>query len=244
MARSLVKARKSILVGGGTGAGKTSTLNALSRLIPLYERIVTVEDARELQIQNPNWVALETVEPYREGAVSVGIGDLVRNCLRMTPDRIVVGEVRGDEAFFLIRALSSGHGGGFGTIHCNDAVSALRQLQLLAQMAPVGGLTSVAVSEMVGEAIDVVFYQALDEEDGKRRITEVIEILKPGTIVSDPGGVEYQVRKLAQWDPWMRGWTFPHRPSHSLLRSIQLLGLEWPKESSGVSESDTPSGNG
>jgi pilus assembly protein CpaF len=239
MARSLVKARKSILVGGGTGAGKTSTLNALSRLVPLHERVVTVEDARELQIQNPNWVALETVEPYREGVAPVGIGDLVRNCLRMTPDRIVVGEVRGDEAFFLIRALSSGHGGGFGTIHCNDALSALRQLQLLAQMAPIGGLTSATVAEMVGEAIDIVFYQALDEEDGKRRVTEVIEILKPGAVVSDRGGVEYQIRRLARWNPWVRDWTFPQRPSSGLMRSIQLLTLEWPVESTEMPDLNT-----
>ena len=239
MARSLVKARKSILVGGGTGAGKTSTLNALSRLVPLHERVVTVEDARELQIQNPNWVALETVEPYREGVAPVGIGDLVRNCLRMTPDRIVVGEVRGDEAFFLIRALSSGHGGGFGTIHCNDALSALRQLQLLAQMAPVGGLTSAAVAEMVGEAIDVVFYQFLDEEDGKRRITEVVEVLNPGAMVGVQGGVEYRVRKLARWNPWVRNWTFPTRPSPALLRAIQLRNLDWPEDSLGAPDPDT-----
>lgn len=231
MAHSLVKARKSILVGGGTGAGKTSTLNALSRLIPIHERVVTVEDARELQVQNPNWVALETVEPYREGVVPVGIGDLVRNCLRMTPDRIVVGEVRGDEAFFLIRALSSGHGGGFGTIHCNDAYSSLRQLQLLAQMAPVGGLTSLVVAEMVGEAIDVVFYQALDEEDGKRRITEVIEVLKPGAVVNPRGGIEYRFRSLIRWNSWVQEWTFPQRPSAALLRCIQLMDLEWPQES-------------
>jgi pilus assembly protein CpaF len=231
MAQSLVKARKSILVGGGTGAGKTSTLNALSRLIPIHERVVTVEDARELQIQNPNWVALETVEPYREGVVPLGIGDLVRNCLRMTPDRIVVGEVRGDEAFFLIRALSSGHGGGFGTIHCNDAHSSLRQLQLLAQMAPVGGLTSLVVAEMVGEAIDVVFYQALDEEDGKRRITEVIEVLKPGAVVNPRGGIVYRFRRLVRWNSWGQDWTFPQGPSAALLRSIKLLDLDWPNES-------------
>ena len=228
MARSLVQARKSILVGGGTGAGKTSTLNALSRLIPIHERVVTVEDARELQIQNPNWVALETLEPYKEGVAPVGIGDLVRNCLRMTPDRIVVGEVRGDEAFFLIRALSSGHGGGFGTIHCNDAHSALRQLQLLAQMAPVGGLNSMVVAEMVGEAIDVVLHQVLDEEDGRRRISEVIEVQKPGTVIHPNGVVEYRFRTLVRWDPWVRDWSFPHRPSRALQRAIRLHGLDWP----------------
>lgn len=230
MAESLVKARKSILVGGGTGAGKTSTLNALSRLVPLHERVVTVEDARELQIQNPNWVALETVEPYREGVAPVGIGDLVRNCLRMTPDRIVVGEVRGDEAFFLIRALSSGHGGGFGTIHCNDAISALRQLQLLAHMAPVGGLTSMVVGEMVGEAIDVVLYQARGE-DGRRRITEVMEVEKPGVWIRSDGGLEFRFRRLVAWVPWNETWEYPRRPSAQLLRTMRLLELEWPEES-------------
>jgi pilus assembly protein CpaF len=200
-------------------------------LVPLHERVVTVEDARELQIQNPNWVALETVEPYREGVAPVGIGDLVRNCLRMTPDRIVVGEVRGDEAFFLIRALSSGHGGGFGTIHCNDAVSGLRQLQLLAQMAPIGGLTSVAVAEMVGEAIDVVVYQALDNEDGKRRVTEVLEVLKPGILVGPEGRSTFKVRRLVAWNPEKRDWEHPLRPSSRLVGSVGRLGLAWPEES-------------
>ena len=170
----------------------------------------------------------------------MGVGDLVRNCLRMTPDRIVVGEVRGDEAFFLIRALSSGHGGGFGTIHCNDALSAMRQLQLLAQLAPVGGLTNATVAEMVGEAIDAVVYQALDEEDGKRRITEVVEVLKPGVLVNDRGGVDYQVRRLARWNPWMRDWTYPMRPSNYLLRSVQLRELEWPKVSLEAPECSVP----
>ena len=228
MARSLVMARKSILVGGGTGAGKTSTLNALSRLIPAHERVVTVEDARELQVQNPNWVALETVESYKEGVAPVGIGDLVRNCLRMTPDRIVVGEVRGDEAFFLIRALSSGHGGGFGTIHCNDAHSALRQLQLLAQMAPVGGLSSMVVAEMVGEAIDIVFHQTFDEADGKRRVSEVIEVEKPGAVIHPNGSVEYRFRTMVAWEARSQDWVFHRRPSMRLQKVLRLHHLDWP----------------
>jgi pilus assembly protein CpaF len=233
MAESLVKARMSILVGGGTGSGKTSTLNALSCLIPAHERVVTVEDARELQIQNPNWVALETVEPYKEGVPPMGIGDLVRNCLRMTPDRIVVGEVRGDEAFFLIRALSCGHGGGFGTIHCNDAVSALRQLQLLAQTAPVGDLNSLLVAEMIGEAIDVVIHQALDDEGGIRRIYEIIEIERPGVTVYPNGSLKFRVRTLVKWDPWTLRWIFPCRPSERLMTAIKLQYLDWPQESIG-----------
>ncbi|BDU76847.1 CpaF family protein [Mesoterricola sediminis] len=231
MAHSLVQARKSIIVGGGTGAGKTSTLNALSRLIPLHERVVTVEDARELQIQNPNWVALETVEPYREGVGAVGIGDLVRNCLRMAPDRIVVGEVRGDEAFFLIRALSSGHGGGFGTLHCNDAHSALRQMQLMAQMAPVSGLNSMVVAEMVGEAIDVVFHQAYDEKDGKRRVSEVLEIEKPGALIHANGKVEYRFRRLVAWEAQRQDWVFPQRPSMTLTTVLRRHDLDWPRPS-------------
>ena len=244
MARSLVEARKSIIVGGGTGAGKTSTLNALSRLIPLHERVVTVEDARELQIQNPNWVALETVEPYKEGVAPIGIGDLVRNCLRMAPDRIVVGEVRGDEAFFLIRALSSGHGGGFGTLHCNDAHSALRQLQLLAQMAPVSGLNSMVVAEMVGEAIDVVLHQAFDEKDGKRRVSEVIEVEKPGAVIHPNGSVGYAFRSLVAWDPRGQDWTFPQRPSQGLLAALQLRDLDWPRESLDAPEARGGAGEG
>ena len=149
----------------------------------------------------------------------------------MTPDRIVVGEVRGDEAFFLIRALSSGHGGGFGTIHCNDAHSALRQLQLLAQMAPVGGLSSMVVAEMVGEAIDVVFHQAFDEEDGKRRVDQVIEVEKPGTLVHPNGRVEYQFRTLVAWEARSQDWVFPRRPSLRLQRALDLHHLDWPPPS-------------
>jgi pilus assembly protein CpaF len=93
-------------------------------LIAQDERIVTIEDSRELQIQQPNWVAMETVEPFTQDGPRVTIGDLVKNALRQTPDRIVVGEVRGEEALFLLRALSTGHGGGLGTIHANDGVDA------------------------------------------------------------------------------------------------------------------------
>ena len=173
MLESLVLAKRSILVAGGTGSGKTSLLNAMSQVIPGHERIVTIEDARELQIQQPNWVAMETVEPYHEGGARVTIGDLVKNALRQTPDRIVVGEVRGDEAFYLLRALSTGHGGGLGTIHANDGEDALHQLQLLAQMAGVAGLTSATVAAMVGRAVDIVVYQAYCEEENARRVSEI-----------------------------------------------------------------------
>lgn len=233
----LVLARRSILVAGGTGAGKTSLLNALSRVIPAHERIVTVEDARELQIQQPNWVAMETVEPYEPGAVPVGIGDLVRNALRQAPDRIIVGEVRGDEAFHLLRAFSTGHGGGFGTIHANDGEDALHQLQLLAQMAPISGLSAQVVASMVARAVDVVIYQRHFEEEGSRRIAEVLEIERPGVRFSASGEIDYRFRRLVLWSSDERTWIFPETPSRGLQRAMALTGFAWP-----ASGSDEPTG--
>jgi len=231
MLTSLVLARKSILIAGGTGSGKTSLLNAMSQTIPAHERIVTIEDARELQIQQPNWVAMETVEPYQEGGTRITIGDLVKNALRQTPDRIVVGEVRGGEAFHLLRALSTGHGGGLGTIHANDGEDALHQLQLLAQMAEVGGLTSSTVAAMVARAVDVVVYQGYFEEDNARRVSEILEIQRPGVVVSRGGGIEYKYARLLAWNADAKTWDYPERPSMDLRKTLQRKGLPWPTES-------------
>jgi pilus assembly protein CpaF len=236
MCRSLVRARCSILVAGGTGSGKTSFLNALSREIPRDERLVTIEDARELVIQQPNWVALETVEPFAEGARAVTIGDLVRNALRMTPDRIVVGEVRGEEAFFLLRALSTGHGGGFGTIHANSGEDALHQLQLLAQMGPVAGLSSAVVADMVARAIDIVVYQSHFPEEGVRRVSEILEVDRPGVVCPPGGSPAYRLRRLCAWDEAAAGWDCPQWPSARLRAAIERLGLAWPEESLGAGE--------
>jgi len=225
---ALVLARRSILVAGGTGAGKTSLLNALSRMIPAHERIVTIEDARELQIQQPNWVAMETVEPYEAGVAPMTMGDLVRNALRQTPDRIVVGEVRGEEAFYLLRAFSTGHGGGFGTIHANGAEDALHQLQLLAQMAPVAGITSQGIAAMVGRAVDVVVYQALFEDEGVRRVVEILELEHPAAVVRDNGSIDYAHRTLVRWDAAARTWRFPDPPSPELARTLKRKRLPWP----------------
>jgi pilus assembly protein CpaF len=238
----LVLSRQSILVAGGTGAGKTSLLNALSRVIPAHERIVTIEDARELQIQQPNWVAMETVEPYEAGANAVTIGDLVRNALRQAPDRIIVGEVRGDEAFYLLRAFSTGHGGSFGTIHANDGEDALHQLQLLAQMAPIGGLTSQVVASMVARAVDVVVYQKHFEDENARRIAEVLEVDRPGVRFGATGEIEYRFRRLVEWSSAERRWTFPDQPSPHLERALSAGGSSWPAAtgSPGSAELDGP----
>jgi pilus assembly protein CpaF len=225
---ALVLARQSILVAGGTGAGKTSLLNALSRVIPKHERIITVEDARELQIQQPNWVAMETVEPYEPGATPVTIGDLVRNALRQAPDRIIVGEVRGEEAFDLLRAFSTGHGGGFGTIHANDGEDALHQIQVLAQTAPIGALTAQVVAAMVARAVDLVIYQKHFEFENTRRITEVLEVERPGVRFGVAGDIEHKVRRLVAWSSDDRRWTFPERPSTRLRGAFAAVGVSWP----------------
>lgn len=230
LCEALVLARQSVLVAGGTGAGKTSLLNALSRVIPAYERIITIEDARELQIQQPHWVALETVEPYEPGAQPVTIGDLVRNALRQTPDRIIVGEVRGEEAFYLLRAFSTGHGGGFGTIHSNDAEDGLHQLQLLAQMAPIAGLTAQVVAAMVARAVDVVIYVRHFGESGARRIVEIVELEKPGLVVGPAGEISYRFRRLVGWNAESGTWEFPEPPSPRLRRAMDAIGFYGPAE--------------
>jgi pilus assembly protein CpaF len=218
-----------VIIAGGTNAGKTSLLNALTRVIPGHERIVTIEDARELQVQQPNWVALETVEPYDEHSKGVGIDDLVRNSLRMTPDRIIVGEVRGDDALHLLRALSTGHRGGFGTIHASSAVDALSQLQVLAQMASTTMQPHV-VASLVARAVDVVIYQEFDEQEGVRRVSEIVEIDRPG-VRFDQGAISYCVRSLARWDECARDWTFPALPSERLNRWLRATGFNRPEES-------------
>jgi pilus assembly protein CpaF len=219
----LVLCRASMIIAGGTNAGKTSLLNALSRVIPAHERIVTIEDARELQVQQPNWVALETVEPVDSHEPGVGIEHLVRNSLRMTPDRIIVGEVRGDDALHLLRALSTGHRGGFGTVHASSAIDALVQLQVLAQLAS-STMQPQVVAALVSRAVDIVVYQELSEADGTRRVTEVLELDRPGVSLIG-GGIEYRVRRLVRWDETAGTWLFPEQPSEPIQRSLQKAGV-------------------
>ena len=171
-----VTARASILVSGGTGSGKTTTLNALSGAIPGEERIVTIEDAAELRLRQRHVVRLEARPPNLEGSGEVTIRQLVRNALRMRPDRIVVGEVRGSEALDLLQALNTGHEGSLSTVHANSPADALRRVETLALMAGVG-LPHAAIREQVASAVDVVVHQARGP-DGRRTVTSVIEVLR------------------------------------------------------------------
>ena len=169
------RCRVNTLVSGGTGSGKTTLLNCLTRYIDDDERIITCEDAAELQLQQPHVVRLETRPPNLEGGGQVTMRDLVRNCLRMRPERIIVGEVRGPEAFDLLQAMNTGHDGSMGTLHANNPREALSRLE---SMITMGGfaLPSRTIREMICASIDVVI-QAARLRDGSRKITQITEVL-------------------------------------------------------------------
>ena len=170
-----VRGRLNILVSGGTGAGKTTTLNVLSSFIPEDERILTIEDAAELQLQQPHVVRLESRPPNIEGKGQVTVRDLVRNALRMRPDRIVVGEVRGPETLDMLQAMNTGHDGSISTIHANTPRDVLSRLETMTMMAGME-LSVRAVREQVSSAIDLIIQQSR-LKDGTRRITHVTEVL-------------------------------------------------------------------
>ena len=163
------------LVSGGTGSGKTTLLNCLTQFIDDDERIITCEDAAELQLQQPHVVRLETRPPNLEGEGQVTMRDLVRNCLRMRPERIIVGEVRGPEAFDLLQAMNTGHDGSMGTLHANNPREALSRLE---SMITMGGfsLPSRTIREMITASVDVVI-QAARLRDGSRKITHITEVM-------------------------------------------------------------------
>ena len=164
-----------VLISGGTGSGKTTLLNCLTRYIDDDERIVTCEDAAELQLQQPHVVRLETRPPNLEGEGQVTMRDLVKNCLRMRPERIIVGEVRGPEAFDLLQAMNTGHDGSMGTLHANSPREALSRLESMITMAAFS-LPSKTIREMICQSIDVIV-QTQRLRDGTRRITHITEIL-------------------------------------------------------------------
>ena len=169
------RCRVNTLISGGTGSGKTTLLNCLTRYIDDDERIVTCEDAAELQLQQPHVVRLETRPPNLEGEGQVTMRDLVRNCLRMRPERIIVGEVRGQEAFDLLQAMNTGHDGSMGTLHANMPREALSRLESMITMGGYG-LPSRTIREMICGSVDVVV-QAARLRDGSRRITHITEVV-------------------------------------------------------------------
>ena len=186
--RSLVQRRANVLVSGGTGTGKTTLLAALLSLVPANERVVTVEEARELRPAHPHAVHLAARRANVEGAGAVDLADLVRNALRMRPDRIVLGECRGAEVREVLMAMNTGHDGGFATLHANAVAVVPARLEALAGLA---GMTREAVAAQAAGALDVVLH--LRRSHGARYLAEI------GLVGRAPGG-ELQVRTVARWD--------------------------------------------
>jgi pilus assembly protein CpaF len=168
------RSRVNVLVSGGTGSGKTTMLNCVTRYIEPGERIVTCEDACELQLQQPHVVRLETRPANLEGVGEVTMRDLVKNCLRMRPERIIVGEVRGPEAFDLLSAMNTGHDGSMGTVHANNPREAISRMENMIAMGGFG-IPTMAVREQISSAVNVII-QVQRLRDGSRKVTHVSEI--------------------------------------------------------------------
>ncbi len=186
------RVRCNIVISGGTGSGKTTLLNCLTNYIDLDERVITCEDAAELQLQQPHVVRLETRPPNLEGTGAVTMRDLVKNCLRMRPERIIVGEVRGPEAFDLLQAMNTGHDGSMGTLHANTPRECLSRIE---SMITMGGfsLPSKTLREMICSSIDVII-QAQRLRDGSRRITHITEVMgMEGEVIITQDIVNYDI---------------------------------------------------
>jgi pilus assembly protein CpaF len=194
-----VGARRSILVSGGTGSGKTTLLNALSAFIDPAERVITIEDAAELRLSQPHVVRLESRPANVEGRGRVTIRDLLKSALRMRPDRIVIGEVRGGEALDLLMALNTGHEGALSTVHANSPEDALRRVETLALMAGVG-LPHEAIREQLGRGLDLVIHLAR-LSDGSRRVVAVSEVVRAAGSI---GVRELYRRGREEMRPWAR----------------------------------------
>ncbi len=189
--RAAVEARQNILVSGGTGSGKTTLLNALSSFIPRAERILTIEDVAELKLEQPHVVRLEARPPNLEGTGGVTIRDLVRNALRMRPDRIVIGECRGSEALDMLQAMNTGHDGSLTTIHANSARDALSRVETMVLMSGFE-LPLRAIRQQVSSAINLVI-QVARLRDGSRRVTGVSEVIgMEGDVISMQELLKYQ----------------------------------------------------
>ncbi|NHA69461.1 CpaF family protein [Phycicoccus sp. CMS6Z-2] len=190
--RACVEARLNVVVSGGTGSGKTTLLNALSSFIAPSERIVTVEDAAELSMEQPHCIRLETRPPNVEGRGQVTIRDLVRNSLRMRPDRIIVGECRGGEALDMLQAMNTGHEGSLTTVHANSPDDALSRLETLATMSDVE-VPFHAIRDQVNSAIDLIV-QLQRHSDGSRRVTDT-------SYLSSRRQEDFRLEPIVTWDP-------------------------------------------
>lgn len=181
-----VQSRKNIVISGGTGSGKTSTMNSLTSAIATHERIITIEDTVEIKINHPHHIALESREANAEGLGAVSIRDLLRNTLRMRPDRILVGEVRGEEVLDMLQAMNTGHQGSLTTVHASSSLETLLRLENMALLSP-RNLPIEALRPQIIQAIDIIIHQERDSS-GQRRILSIDQVLKDS--------VSYKTRTL------------------------------------------------
>jgi pilus assembly protein CpaF len=227
MFQMCVQARLNVLISGGTGAGKTTLLNALSAFIPADERIVTIEDSAELQMQQPHVVRLETRPPNIEGKGEVAQRDLVKNALRMRPDRIVIGEVRGGEAIDMLQAMNTGHDGSLTTIHANTSRDALARLETMIQMTGMR-LSDRAMRQQIASAINLVI-QVARLSDGTRRVTSISEITgMEGETITMQDVFIYE-RKGVDKDGRVIGRFRPTGVRPRFAERLKLYGLQLPR---------------
>jgi pilus assembly protein CpaF len=225
---SAVRARISILISGGTGAGKTTFLNVLSKSIPTNERLVTIEDAAELQLAQENIVRLETRPPNVEGQGAVRQRQLLINSLRMRPDRIIVGEVRGEEAFDMLQAMNTGHEGSMTTIHANTPRDALSRLESMVAMANIN-LPDKAVRQQITSAISIVV-QVSRMSDGTRKVTAISEITGMDENVISMQDIFTFVRKGIGPNGKVIGVFQPSRIRPKFLERLRVAGIMLPTE--------------
>jgi pilus assembly protein CpaF len=213
-----------VVVSGGTGSGKTTMMNAMSRLIDHGERVITVEDAAELQFQQPHVVRLETRPNSLEGRGEVTQRDLVRNALRMRPDRIIIGEVRGGEAFDMLQAMNTGHDGSMSTVHANTTRDALTRIENMVQMGHMG-LPSAAIRTQIVGAIDLIV-QVERQRDGGRRVIQVTDVYgMEGEVVTLNDIFQFEVLGEGK-DGLLRGRYKVSRMPPSFIKRLAYFGLE------------------
>jgi pilus assembly protein CpaF len=226
LARALeiaARCRLNVIISGGTGSGKTTLLNALSTMIDHGERIVTIEDAAELQLQQPHVVQLETRPPNLEGKGQITQRDLVSNALRMRPDRIIVGEVRGSEAFDMMQAMNTGHNGSMSTIHANSARDALARIENMILMANVN-LPIRAIRGQIVSAVDLIV-QTERMRDGVRRVTEVMQVAGLEEDVISLGALFVYQYEGENADGSLRGTFKPTRVRPRFLPRLEYFNL-------------------
>lgn len=222
--RGCVKAKMNILISGGTGSGKTTLLNCLSSFIPTSERIVTIEDAAELQLQQPHVVRLETRPANLEGKGQVTARDLVKNALRMRPDRIVLGEIRGGEAIDMLQAMNTGHEGSLATVHSNTTRDALSRLETMIGMG-MPNLSDKNIREMMARALDIVLQ--LDRlADGTRRVITMTEVTgMEGSVVTTQDIFSFKQRTVDE-DGRVRGTFLATGTRPKFMNRLKSAGIE------------------